>query len=270
MSFDKLEDKILKTKADIEQEFKDLRFIHQHTIIDNSKTIYKQTHLNGSFKETYLIMENDDIYIDFPHKVFIPSDLSSFWKFYEENRETHNILIDSRLSNYIGYAVIKYEDDILIYDVYSCKVITIYQFASNFFNVQTNEITIYIIKQVYIGYLLFMTFAKSFNFEWNAAVILKKIKAKDFKTLEVKSPDLNLFDVLINCIKVKSPLSISTKNVYKVVSLFQKYFSEDAFTTETAPKNINQEWKLNNVQDYEFLIALTVLKNNDFHLYGIE
>ena len=39
ISFEK-EDKILRTKYDIEQEFKDLKFIHQHPVLDNSTTIY--------------------------------------------------------------------------------------------------------------------------------------------------------------------------------------------------------------------------------------
>ena len=251
-------------KYDIEQEFKDLKFIHQHPISDNSNTIFKQTNLNGSFQHTFVVSLTDDLFISFNHDLFIPKSLSDFWLFYDENRSSSNILLDSRMTNYIAYATLKYEDDVLIYDVYSGTNISIYAFSSTFFNVQTNEMTIHLIKQLFIGYLLFVVFAKVFDFEWSTSTMIKQIKQKDIKINETKSTNISLFDVLINCAKVKTTTSISSKNVYYICSLFQKYFSESAFVSETAPNDILNEWKLNNIKNYEFLIALTVLKNNSF------
>lgn len=269
MSFDKLEDKILRTKYDIEQEFKDLKFLHQHPPIDNEKTIYNQTTLNGSFQHNYVVSLYDDLFINFPHNLYMPTSLSEFWKFYDENRTTSNILLDSRVINYIAYAVIKYEDDILIYDVYSGLNVSIYAFCSKFFNIQTNEITIHLIKQLFIGYLLFIVFAKSFSFDWSTAMTIKYIKQNDMKINEDKNNSLNVFDVLINCAKVKSTTAISSKNVYKVVSYFQQYFGDEAFE-QTTKIDILNEWRLGTVRDYEFLIALTVLKNNDFRIKYLE
>ena len=257
MSFDKLEDKILRTKYDIEQEFKDLKFIHQHEIQDNTQTIYHQTYANGSFKNSFVVSYSDDLYINFKHELFIPKNLSDFWTFYEKYKNTHNIILDSRIISYIAYACLKYEDDIMVYDVYGRNCITIYQFASNFFNVQATEITINIIKQLFVGYLV-----------WNTATVIKQIKLNNNKNTDMKS--LNIFDTLINCARVKASTSISSRNIYYIVNLFQKYFSEDAFEINTAPANIDSEWKLNQIQDYEFLVALTVLKNNDFHVKYIE
>lgn len=269
MSFDKLEDKILRTKYDIEQEFKDLKFLHQHPPIDNTKTIYNPTTLNGSFKHNFVVSLVDDLFIAFDHELFIPKSLSDFWQFYEAHKNNSNILIDSRAINYIAYAIVKYEEDILIYDVYTGVNISIYAFCSKFFNIQTNEITIHLIKQLFVGYLLFIVYAKSFNFDWSTSNVVKYIKVNETRINEERTTSLNIFDVLINCAKVKTSTAISTRNVYKIVDYFQKYFSDGAFEIDTSIDILN-EWKLNNVKDYEFLIALTVLKNNDFHIAFVD
>ena len=239
-------------------------------MIDNSKTIFKQTYLNGSFQHTYVVSLTDDLYISFPHTLFIPKNLSDFWKFYDNNRSTNNILLDSRIINYIAYAILKYEDDVFIYDVYTGTTLTIYPFTSTFFNVQVNEITIHLIKQLLVGYLVFVIYAKSLNFEWNTAAMLKQIKGINMKINETKTTELGMFDILINAAKVKTTTSISSNNIYYIVDLFQKYFGEGAFTSESAPDDITSEWKLHNIKDYEFLVALTVLKNNGFHINYIE
>ena len=269
ISFEK-EDKILRTKYDIEQEFKDLKFIHQHPVLDNSTTIYNQHYFNGLFKRNLLFTLKDDLFINFDHEVIIPQNLNHFWSIYEKERDRANIILDSRMINYIAYAVLRYEDDVLVYDVYASQTLTVYVFCSKFFNIQTNEITIHLIKQLFIAYLLFVVYVKQFNFEWNISLLLKYIKTNESK-LNEQHMTLNIFDILINCAKVKSTTDIRSKNVYKVVSYFEKYFSEEAFDSSTSEGiDIYSEWKLNNVKDYEFLIALTVLKNNNFVIKYIE
>ena len=271
MSFEKLEDKILRTKADIEQEFKDLKFIHQHPISNNDETIYEPHYLNGLFKRNIIFTMKDDLFINFEHETFIPQNLNDFWIKYEAERSKANIILDSRMTNYIAYATLKYEDDVLIYDVYTGNNITIYAFSSKFFNVQTNEITIHLIKQLFVGYLLFVVYVKQFNFEYNTSIMLKYIKANYNKIHNEQQVNINIFDVLINCAKVKSTTDIRSKNIYQVVRYFEKYFSESAFEPNNESTiDIFSEWKLTNVKDYEFLIALTVLKNNNFNIQYLD
>jgi len=262
-------DKTLKTKKDIEQEFKDLKFIHQHPPINNENTIYTDIRLNGSFNDNFLITLTDDLFINFPHTLFIPHNLGDFWKFYESHKQTANILIDSRAINYIAYAILKYEDDVLVYDVYTGYCVSVYAFCSKFFNIQTNEITINQIKQLFIAYLLFSVFIKSLDFEWNTLSIIKCIKSNDLKINTSNSINLGIFDVLIDYCKVKTTCDIRTKHIYYIIKQFETYFSNLAYQPDTAPVDINNEWKIKNIQPYEFLVALTVLKNNNFKVEHI-
>lgn len=263
-NFINFEDKTLKTKKDIEQEFKDLKFIHQHSAFNNEKTIYTDICLNGSFSQNYIISLVDDLFINFDHIMFIPKNLSEFWTFYESHKHTANILIDSRCINYIAYAILKYDDNVLVYDVYTGYSVCVYAFCSKFFNIQTNEITISQIKQLFITYLLFSVYVKSFDFEWNTLSIIKCIKSNDMKINNSNNINLNIFDVLIDCCKVKTTCEIRTKNIYYIIKQFETYFSSLAYEPNTAPSDIINEWKIKNIQPYEFLVALTVLKNNGF------
>ena len=262
----------MKTKKDIEQEFKNIKFLHDNSsntnnsLKNNTTTIYTNTLLNGSFKNTAIITIQSDLFIGFNHELFIPNNLSEFWMFYESHEQTHNILIDSRAINYIAYAILKYEDNILIYDVYSMQAISIYAFCSKFFNIQTNEITIGQIKQMFVMYLIMVIFVKSFDFEWNTLSIIKSIKMNDYKINTTNDTNLNILDVLIECCKVKSTSTIKTKHIQYIINQFQIYFSQSAYQSQTAPNNTINEWNIKNIQPYEFLVALTVLKNNNFQM----
>lgn len=261
-----IENKTLKSKKDIEFEFKDLKFIHQHEPITNEQTIYTDICLNGSFKDNYIISLVDDLFINFEHTLFIPKNLGDFWKFYEEHKQSANILIDSRCVNYIAYAILQYEDNVIIYDVYTGLCVSVYVFCSKFFNIQTNEITISQIKQLFVAYLLFSVFVKSFDFEWNTLSIIKCIKSNDLKINMLNNVNLNIFDVLIDYCKVKTTCEINTKNIYYIIEQFEIYFSKSAYQSSTAPLDINKEWKIKNIKPYEFLVALTILKNNGFKI----
>lgn len=207
---------------------------------------------------------NDNLFINFEHKTFIPNSLGEFWKFYELNKNDSNLLIDSRALNYLAYAVIRYDDNVLIYDVYARNCVSVYTFCSKFFNIQTNEITISQIKQLFIAYLLFEVYIKPLGFEWSVPMMIKCIKANDFKISTTQDIGLNIFDVLIDYCKVKLQCEVMTKHVYRIVSLFEEYFSDSAYKVSTAPKNILSAWNVKDIQPYEFLVALTVLKNNNF------
>ena len=260
----KCEDKILKNKKDIEQEFKDLKFIHQHDVSTNETTIYEHQCLNGSFATNYIISLANDSFISFQHEMFIPQSLGEFWSFYESHKRESNIFIDSRAVPYIAYAILRYADDVLVYDVYSGSCVSVYMFCSKFFNIQTNEITFSQIKQLFASYLILVVYGKRLDIEWNTSSIIKCIKTNDMKT-NAGEGNLNIFDVIIDYCKVKTSYDISTKNINYIIGLFEECFTSDAYTP-TCTINPVQEWKMNKISVYEFLVTLTLLKNSGFQL----
>ena len=153
------ENKILRGKEEVEREFKNLRFLHQHEEKNNDDTIFNDTHLNGSFLNTYVLCETDDSFVPFPHTIHKVTSLLDFWNFYDSHKTDNNIIIDSRLINYIAHATIKYGEDLLIYDAYNGKVKSIYYFCSDHFHIQTNELTINQIKQLFVTYLIIVNSA---------------------------------------------------------------------------------------------------------------
>lgn len=256
--------KILKSKEEIENEFKNLRFLHQHEEKNNDDTIFNDTILNGSFKDTYIIREIDETFIFFPHNIYIVNNLKDFWRFYDSHKDHNNILIDSRLINYIAFATIKYGEDLLIYDAYTCKIKSIYFFCSDYFHIQTNELTINQIKQLFIMYLLILVFSKQLNISWNINTLIKCIKMNDYNIHFEHNPNVNIFDMIINYIKIQSQTNVNSGNVMKIIKYFDATFSRKAYAAENAPEI--EEWDLTNMSGYEFYIAMTVLKNNNFQI----
>ena len=74
--------------------------------------------------------------------------------------------------------------------------------------------------------------------------------------------NVNIFSLIINYIRIQSKTNINSKNVLNIVKYFNDSFSKNAYTTEYAPEI--KEWNLNTTSGYEFYIAMTVLKNNNF------
>ena len=256
--------KILKSKEEIENEFKNLRFLHQHEEKNNDDTIFNDTILNGSFKDTYIIREIDETFIFFPHNTYIVNNLKNFWEFYDSHKDHNNILIDSRLINYIAFATIKYGEDLLIYDAYTSKIKSIYFFCSDYFHIQTNELTINQIKQLFVMYLLILVFSKQLNISWNINTLIKYIKMNDYNIHFEHNPNINIFDMIINYIKIQSQTNANSGNVMKIIKYFDATFSRKAYVAESAPEI--EEWDLTNTSGYEFYIAMTVLKNNNFQI----
>ena len=256
--------KVLKSKEEIENEFKFLVFLHQHEEKNNDETIFTETYLNGSFKDTYIIREIDETFIPFEHTTVIVNNLSELWNFYESHKNESNILIDSRMVNYIAYATIKYGEDLLIYDAYTGKIKSIYFFCSDHFHIQTNELTINQIKQLFFMHLLILVYTKQLNINWNINNLIKCIKSNDYNIHFEKDPNVNIFDMIINYIKIQSHTDVNTSNVMKILNYFDSSFSRKAYVSESSPEL--KEWDLTNISGYEFFVAITILKNNNFRV----
>ena len=257
------DDTTLHSKADIEKYFKDVQFVHAHDISNNDNTIFKPLALNGSFAETKFICENDDLFVGFKHETITIKTLSEFWTAYTSHADKYNIVLDFRMTNFIAYAVMKYGDDVLIFDIATGKVKSVYWYCSKYFQIQTNELTIQQIKQLFVAHLLLLTFVRPLNIEWNNARLIKCIKSND---IAISSGSLrNTFDMLINYIHIQQSTDVSSKNITLVLSYFNRYFSNIAFT-DKCPRDIVNSWNINNLKTYEFYVALSILKNNNFSL----
>lgn len=256
--------KVLRSKEEIENEFKFLVFLHQHEEKNNDETIFTETYLNGSFKHTYIIREIDETFIPFEHTTIIVKSLSDLWNFYESHKNDSNILIDSRMVNYIAYAVIKYGEDLLIYDAYTGKIKSIYFFCSDHFHIQTNELTINQIKQLFFMHLLILVYAKQLNINWNINNLIKCIKSNDYHIHFEKDPNVNVFDMIINYIRIQTHTDVNSSNVMKILNYFDGAFSRKAYTSESSPDL--KEWDLTSMSGYEFFVAITILKNNNFRV----
>lgn len=253
-----------RTREEIETEFHHLEFLHRHDISFNTSTIFNDTHLNGSFNHNILIRSVDDTYIAFSTDIAIVHNLAEFWSIYDTHVDTHNVLIDSRLIEYIAYATIKYGDNILIYDTYTGHVNSIYFFCSQHYHIQTNELSINQIKQLFIMHLIVLVYAKDIQIRWSISDIIKMIKLNDHRIHFDHNASVSTIDVLINYMQIQSQTQITRDNVLRVVKLFDHAFSPTAYTSTTS--NEIKPWQLEDVSNYEFFVALTVLKNNDFRL----
>ena len=241
----------------VEQEFANIKYLFHNpdpSLMSNKSTIFTNTTLNGSFEHTIMIRCIDDTFIHFDCDVFLISSLSEFWKIYDEKKDNFNILIDSRLDQFIAYATIKYGDNILIYDSYVGRVKTIYTYVSDLFHIQTNELTIPQIRKLFVMYLLILVYVKSLNINWNVTSLIHLIKQ-----ITNNSPQ-DMTDIIITYIKIQTQSSINSSNVKNILMLINKHFAYTAYESDTAP--VIKEWDIYNVTGYEFFVALSILRNN--------
>lgn len=271
----------LYTLSKANEEFNNLKFLHKYNSldinVDNELSLttsihkqnmeYKKHHPNGLFQNTLLFREVDDTFIFFPCQIELidQNDLPKFWEIYDEYKDCSNILIDSRLSLLISYAAIKYGEDLLIYDPYTTKIKTIYYYCSDYFKIQTNELTIHQIKQVFILKLLLSYFLYYLEIPWNVNNVIKNIKQMNETISSSKFSNMILIDVLINYIGIKKVSVIDKNNIKQLCNLIYENFSINAFDSKKA-KRINK-WKVDNLSQYEFYVTLTILKNNNFTFF---
>ena len=102
------------------------------------------------------------------------------------------------------------------------------------------------------------------NISWNINNLIKCIKSNDYDINIKHNPTLNIFDIIINYIKIQTPSEVNSANIMKILQYFDKSFSIKAYLPETAPDL--KEWDLEGISGYEFYVAISVLKNNDFRL----
>lgn len=271
------------TLSKASEEYNNLKFLHKHNSQDISvddelisviekhkKNIIKpcDNHPNGLFQNTVLIREVDDTFIFFPCQIELidQNDLQKFWEMYDEYKDCSNILIDSRLNLLISYAAIKYGENLLIYDPYTAQIKTIYYYCSDYFKIQTNELTINQIKQLFILKLLLSHFLYYLEIPWNVNNAVKNIKQINEMNNTSKFSNVTLINALINYVGRKKETIVDRNNIKQLCNLIRENLSIEAFDSKTAQR-INK-WKIDNLSKYEFYVTLTMLKNSNFTFFA--
>lgn len=259
---------ILRTQ---QQELEQLKLLITHESRNNDDTIFKPTLHNGSFINNVLIRECDDTFVNFKCKVELLKpvngkySLKQFWTIYSKYNQTHNVIIDSRMIAHIAYATMKYED-VLIYDVCMNCVKTVHAFCTDFFQLQSCKLAFMHVKLLLICYTILCVNTSDFKFNWDSNVLLDCINMYRYNVNVLHNPNSNIFDILINYIRIQNQTSANISNIMRVVHLFVDSFSSDAFTVDT--NACIQKWNANNKEEinkYEFYIALTILRNMNYN-----
>ena len=102
------------------------------------------TAANGSYSNSIIIREVDDTYIFIKnYRVVIANHLD--FKTLDTVVQTNplcNIILDGRLNNLLYYAIIRYSDNILIYNITNRRISTVYSFIADTFKVRLNQLSL--------------------------------------------------------------------------------------------------------------------------------
>lgn len=247
---------------------------------------FDQLYTNGLYVQSIMIRERDDTFIPFKCKVEIVqhNELQSFWILFEKYISEYNIIIDSRMNLIIPYAIIRYNDNVLIYDVQTTKIITIYDYCNTYFKTNIDELNMSQIKEIFIIKLLLTYYLYYLDIPWNITNIINSMKLvhrnnshgngsnnihrfsdqiMHHKSLETSSNNhLTTIDTIINYIGNIKQSVVDINNIKELIKNISKYFSIDMLTTTGSCRL--EVWKLNNLSMYELYVTLLFLKNNNF------
>lgn len=200
-------------------------------------------------ENTILIREIDDTYISGKYKIIIckNTDINKLFNIFNKYRETHNILIDKRLDICIIYLLLKYNDDIFIYDINNNVILNIYQYSIDKYNLNKNDLNLEFIKKINIVYLLFQFYFKNSCINWNLTLLLKYMKL-DNSNYYFK------LDFLINYLGRLSYEKIDSEKIKQLCKQIHKIFKYDGNEIKEFEK-----YSINEISS-----ALILLKNNDF------
>ena len=104
--------------------------------------------LNGAYKNTIIIREIDDTYVFIPNNSVIKMnqyDFSSFEDIVKQKSDS-NIFIDSRSFVLILYSILRFGDNVQVYNVADRTVRNIYSFIGAYYKIDAEKISIYVLK----------------------------------------------------------------------------------------------------------------------------
>ena len=102
------------------------------------------TAANGSYNSSIIIREVDDTYIFIKnYRVVIANRLDfNVLDTVVETNPLCNIIIDGRLTNMIYYGIMKYHDNLLVYNITNRKVSAIYSYIADIFKVRLSQLSL--------------------------------------------------------------------------------------------------------------------------------
>jgi len=227
-------------------------------------------HLNGTFNKTLIFREFDDTFIplnqnDVAIVTIAYTNTSDFFKIYDDHKSYTNIIIDSRLILHIMKAVVKYGDDILVYNAYSGIFKTVYGFYSELFRIQLSELTINNIKQISAAYILFQHVLKSVpGIDWNINTLIKHIRQSND---EYKNNNLGiaLVDAFIKFVGIQKEQTRNIEGVRNISRIITENMSQKAYDSAFTG-NVDLT-TIEHITSSEVYAALMLLKSSSFSVY---
>jgi len=121
-----------------------------------------------TYKKTYFVTELDDIFFNVRDYISFKvdrHDVDNVLQLYENEIDKSTIIIDSRLTEIIIYAFMKYEHNIIVYNVSDNRFITIFDWSRITLLLNINSFNIEYLKRLLFLYLLIVFY---FQESWNS------------------------------------------------------------------------------------------------------
>ncbi len=215
----------------------------------------KENHDNGSYKETIYFREKDDTYCSIPDTRIIlinPLKISSFFELYDTYKNEYNIVIDSRLEWIIIYGILRYETNILIYNILSNTVINIFSWCRLKMSIMNCEINVSFTKKILLLYLFVNYYLKDCRIHWNSNDAINAIK---------QSGDNNNY-ITLDYIIIYINNNESSKLKIEMTDLSKSIASIFMFNNLSEIQSIGK-YKISDIQN-----ILRYLRSNNFTMFG--
>lgn len=256
----------------IEKEFQNILEIHtrseyKESILPTTNLVLNhRSHKNGSFKNTIVFREVDDTFISFPHTTVKVSstNLTQFWKAYEQYKNDNNIILDSRLQLIIMYATLAYADELLVFNSFTTKVVNLYDYCSDLFKIAASELNIRQIQELFIMKMVISFYLADKSIPWQVNQILNNLKELHTYTVNGITKK-SIIDIMVNYIKCGSVDKFDRNRINNLFEQFHKYFSKSAYVFNTSdPDLIITRWKIPGLTIEEVFITMMLLKEYNF------
>ena len=173
---------------------------------------------NGAYKNTIIVRETDDTYVFIPNSSIVlmnQYDFPSFEDIVKQN-PNRNIFIDSRSFVLILYGILRFGDNIHVYNITDRTVRNIYSFIGSYYKVANEKVSLYIIKiWAMIMYIDIVCLNKTLNIKPNELI--------HYLLLNNKNPNALYFNFCIDTMDNR----IQTTSINKtMLNYIQRYMTK--------------------------------------------
>lgn len=256
----------------IEAEFKNILAIHSRSGDNVNEQLFPnailqhRTHRNGSFAKTVIFREIDDTYIGFPHQTILISstNLTKFWFYYEKYKVDHNIVLDSRLQLLIMYATIAYADELIVYNAFTTRVVSLYDYCSDLFKITASELNIRQIQELFIMKMIISYYLYDQNIPWQVNQIMNNLKELHTYSA-IGASKKTIIDIMVNYIRCGAVNNFDRNNVETLFKRFHTYFSSKAYSlAQRGHDIIISKWNIRDLTIEDVYVTFMLLKEANF------